>query len=163
MGKNIKITPKDGIIEFSGATSSSIDLGHNESSDELKFSGATLNPVRLAVKGGYTFNSDSKVLIEGSGEVLSKGQKRIDKGGVWQGPRAQDKGTKGYKGIKGPNAVTAEQGDKGYRGNQGNIGANQAVGTRGNQGPIGNIGGQGSRYQRSTGTRWFNSRPVTNG
>ena len=82
MAKNIKITPSKGIIELSGATSSSIDLGHKESTDELKFSGATANPVRLDVTGGYSYNSDSIIQVEADGEVFSKGQKRIDKGGL---------------------------------------------------------------------------------
>ena len=42
MGKNIKIIPSEGVIKLSGDTSSTIDLGHNQSNDELKFSGVML-------------------------------------------------------------------------------------------------------------------------
>ena len=148
MAKNIKIIPSKGIIELSGATSSTIDLGHKESTDELKFSGASGNPVRLDVTGGYSYNSDSIIQVEADGEVYSKGLKRIDKGGVWQGPPAQNKGIKGLKGLKGSSAPASDQGPTGSIGIQGPQGATQGTGSQGGLGPTGGqglIGNKGIR------------------
>lgn len=125
MAKNIKITPDDGLFEFSGSNASNINLQYDGTNESLAFSGANdIFLVQPDGQSGFEISSDATINIGGDGELNWKGLQTggISKGGIWKGVPSDFKGIKGVKGGTGDAAPNADDGPKGIKGQRGGIG-----------------------------------------
>ena len=120
MGKNIKITPTGGTINFSGANSTKISIDYNSS--ELNFNTHLGNDFKISGPTGTDLVLDNMEFVPSDSVKIQSGAELIDDLGNWKGYPMNlpgedgEKGLRGTQGTQGIKPGNSQKGLKGFKG-----------------------------------------------